>query len=501
MRRRALLASLTGATASLAGCSFASGQSTDDSPTNGTEQDPTTSTPPNSSDSDGQEPPETMASVVDLQTGPRTYAFVPTRFRTADEAVVSLWFDRTATDNHPARLRGFLENANDFSNTFRIEWIPAVGRSFSSNPEGHDHEARLHLAPTEGNDLAEQVPELTQTNVGYWKLGDGNSKMPETVRLAAGERVELAYAVVGDSEMSARPTGRYEFRGDDTTASIHVWHTEQPGPIAESRFAGRSVPPLSENMSSGWYHEADASTPVSLRPGTERLELDGRIEFQLVNHSAQELSCGHWNLHKLVDDEWYHVGPNIHTSDCRTLSPGQHHRWALRAFNGDAVACGEYSGGCGNAITRGYLGGGTYAVVAGYGYPDDQSAALVELVGDPVELAPAEDVTVTRRGATVTVEFPEYGDDKHPQDSTFTLSRTDSAAERLIGEQIMSSDVFASSGKELRTALAYLDADVDRVEIRADEHIVDAITGYDSTNRRFRFRGQAYQVTQVAPDG
>ena len=345
MRRRALLASVAGATAGLAGCSFASGQSTEDSPTNGTEQAPTTPTPSNPDNGDVSESPETMASVVDLETGSRTYAFGPTRFRTADEAVVSLWFDRTATAHHPARLRGFLENANDFSNTFRVEWIPAVGQTSSSNPEGYDHEARLHLAPTAENELAEGEPELTWTNSGYWQLNDGSTEIPETVRLDAGERVGLAYAVVGGSEMSARPTGHYEFRGDDATASIHVWHTDQPGPIAESRFAGRSVSPLSEDMTTGWYHEAGASTPVSLRPGTERVELDGRIEFQLVNHSDQELSCGHWNLYKLVDNEWYHVGPNIHTSDCRMLAPGQHHRWVLRAFNGDSVACGEYSGG------------------------------------------------------------------------------------------------------------------------------------------------------------
>ena len=158
-------------------------------------------------------------------------------------------------------------------------------------------------------------------------------------------------------------------------------------------------------------------------------------------------------------------------------------------------------GGCGEALTRGYLGGGTYAVVAGYGYPGDQSAALVELVGDPTELKPVEDVSVTRRDTTVTVEFPEYNDGDHPSNGSFTLSRTDSATERLIAEQIMGNDGFVSSGKGLRTALAYLDTDVDRVEIRADKHIVDAVTGYDSTSRRYRFHGQAYQVTQVAPNG
>jgi hypothetical protein len=139
-------------------------------------------------------------------------------------------------------------------------------------------------------------------------------------------------------------------------------------------------------------------------------------------------------------------------------------------------------------------------VVAEYGHPADQSGALVELVGDSVTLEPAADVTIDRRGSTVTVQFPEYGDGEHPPDASFTLSRTDGAEERLIAEQVMDSGGVAGSGRGLRTALAALDADAERVEVRADEHIVDAATGHDSTSRRFRFRGQAYQVTQVAPE-
>lgn len=506
MRRRALLVSLTGAAAGLAGCSLTSGQSADDPQTNGTGQSPTTrppSTEPPSTPDDDEipEPPETVASVVDLETGPRTYAFAPTHFRTSDGTSVSLWFDRTATADHPARLRGVLENTTEYANTVRVEWIPAVGRTFSRNPEGYDHEARLHLAPVEQNELAERVPDLDRTEAGYWRLGESGPTMPETVRLDAGERVELAYAVVGDPEMADRPTGHYEFRGDDATASIHVWQTDQPGPTVTSRFAGQSVPALSEETSTAWYHNADVTTAVSLRPAREQVALDGRIEFELVNHSAQELSCGHWNLHKLVDGEWYHIGPNIHTSDCRLLAPGEHQEWSLRAFNGEPVPCGEHGGaGCRDGLTRGYLGGGTYAVVAGYGHPADQSATLVQLVGNPVALAPAPEATVERRGATVSVRFPAYGDGEHPPDASFTLSRTDDAEERLIAEQIMDADGVAAPGRGLRTALATLDADADRVEVLADEHTADAATGHDSTKRRFRFRGQAYQVTRVAPE-
>jgi hypothetical protein len=214
----------------------------------------------------------------------------------------------------------------------------------------------------------------------------------------------------------------------------------------------------------------------------------------MVNHSHDTLQCGHWNLHKLVDGEWFHIAPTVHTSDCRVLHPGARKTWTLRAFNGEAVDCGRdcHCGG----LTQGFLGGGEYAVVAGFGHPADQSAALVELAGPPAELTLTDDATTERQGDRVVVTTDRYGDGDPRVDATLELTRVDAAEERLIVEQVMSTGGLASRGRGLRNTLAALTDDATSVLLRTDENVADAATGYDSTTRRFRLRGQAYEVTK-----
>ncbi|MCD2199964.1 hypothetical protein LPA44_08650 [Halobacterium sp. KA-4] len=496
MRRRALLSSLAATTAALAGCA-SSGDGT------GTTVDDPQTTRPVTSTSAGDVPsgePEAYASIVELETGPRTYAFAPTRQRTDDEVEVALWFDRTATADHPARLRGWLENRGDYANPVDVEWIPAVGRVHGRQPSGYDHGARLHFAPTGNNDLAETVPEVVRDESGYWRVEDLGPWMTETEPMEAGERVELEYVLVGEPGMDGRPTGTYEFRGRDGDARVAVWDTTSPGPDAASRFDGRSVPALAEDATVQWFHDAAESTEVFVQPASERVELDARVAFEVVNHSHESVGCGHWNLHKLVDGEWFHVAPMGHTSDCRQLAPGSRESWALRAFNGDAVPCEVSGGGCRDGLTRGYLGGGEYAVVAGYGHPEDQSAALVELVGDPVTITPTEDATVEVDGDTAVVVTGRYGDGERPPDASFTLTRVVDADERVIAERVMGDGGFARAGSGLRNALAAATDDVERVVVRTDEHAVDGALGYDADTRRFTFRGQAYEVTRGEPE-
>lgn len=500
MHRRALLTSLAVGATSLAGCASSAG---DEAPTTNrgtsrTTASTTTDTDAESSD-DERRRPEGWTSIVELETGPRTYAFRPTTTNTDDGAEVALWFDRTATADHPARLRGWFENGNDFENTFRIEWIPAVGRIHSRTPTGYHHEARLHFAPTENNALAETVPEVTRNDDGYWRVTDVGPWMSETIRMDPGERVDLEYVLVGEPGMPGRPTGTYEFRGDDDTASVSVWDTNNPGPAEESRFAGRSVPEFDGDRTVQWYHDADRATSAFVRPSTERIELDGFVGFEAVNHSHEILQCGHWNLYKLVDGRWFHVAPRGHTSDCRGLAPGGTKEWSLRAFNGEAVPCNHDGHGHGG-LTQGFLGGGEYAVVAGYGHPADASAAMIELVGESVELVPTDDATSQRDGDTVTVTTDKYGDGEHPPDAAFTLTRTDSATERVLAEQVMAYGGFGSGNRGFRNALAAMAPDVDRVVLRTDEYDFDYALREEGASRRFRFRGQAYEIARGEVD-
>jgi hypothetical protein len=505
MHRRTLLATIATGSAALAGCSVASGPADDSTPTD----EPGTRPPDGQGDAeprntgDPPEAPDGWASVIDLETGPRTYSLVPSRLHTDDGASIALWFDRTATADHPARVRGYLRNENPFENAFQVEWIPAVGRPHSTQPGDDDHEARLHMAPTENNDLATDVPEVTRSEEGFWQVTRLGRWLAETHRLAPGEWVELEYHLVGEPGLSGRPTGTYTFTGRDERVDVHVWNSDRPGPDGESRFAGRSLPAFDGEATTGWYHEADRTTPGYVEPSTERIELDGAVEFEVVNHGHEAVGCGHWNLYKLVDGEWFHVDPSVHTADCRQLAPGERMAWSLRAFNGEAVRCGSCttgSSGCAGGLTRGYLGGGAYAAVVGYGHPADESAALVELVGDDVTIVPTDDVAVERDGGTATLTTPAYGDDEHPADATFTLTRAERADERLIAEQLMRGGTDPSPGggfpgqPTLRNALAVMREADEQVVVRTDEYGVDDAVGHDADVRRFRFRGQAYRV-------
>jgi hypothetical protein len=512
MHRRTLLATLAAGTAGLAGCSFAAGDQAGDpteGPTNSQtpvdDRTPDDGTETPASDDPEDEPPEPPeppenSAVIDLATAPRTYALRPTRFRTDDEASVALWFDRAATADHPARVRGWLRNANDFANTFRLEWIPVVGRTFARQPDGYTHEARLHAVPTANHPLTEGTPTLARTDDGIWYAEDGGPEVPATHRLAADEWIPVEYHLVGEEGAPGRPTGTYEFRGDGETVSVAVWDAESPGPDRDSRFAGRSLPAFEGDRTVAWYHEADENTVTYVQPSTERLELDGLVEFEAVNHSTESVGCGHWNLHKLVDGEWYHVAPTVHTADCRGLAPGQRKRWSLRAFNGEAVPVGSGCGCGSDGHTQGYLGGGEYAVVAGYGHPTDASAALVELVGDPVDIVPTDDARIERDGNRTVVTTDRHGDGDHPPDATVALTRADAADERLIAEQVMSDGGFSAQGRGLRNLLAAMTSDTERVVLRTDDHVADAAVGYDTRVRRFRVRGQAYEVSRPDPD-
>ena len=429
---------------------------------------------------------DSQSRIVAYETGPRTVV-VGRSLRTDDGARVVLRFDRTATADHPARLTGWLENATDFENTVRVDDLPGLNGVAGRTRDG-DSAASVYLVPTETNRLATSSPSMERHGSGYWQVTDRGSWVPDTRRLAAGERVRLAYAPVLGPDTSTFPTGIFEFDGDDRILPLRVWNTDRPGPTGESRFAGRSVSPPGASETT-WFHRADTETRAFLRPETERLTLDGTVAFEMVNHSQERLQCGHWDLHKLVDGEWFHVWPTHHFSYCAVLGPGGVESWSLRAFNGEAVPCD-----CEDGWTRGHLGGGTYAVVAGYGYPEGNSAALVELVGEQVTLATTPDAAVERDGETVVVTTARYGDGEGSSDATMVLEPTGAAEHRLIAEQLMGPTSGAISLRAIRNALAAVAEGVSTVTVRTDEDAVDAALGHDTESRRFRYRGAAYEV-------
>ena len=498
MRRRALLAALASGSALLAGCGAADPTETE----NPTDTDPSTATDTPTPTANGT-PDEVVrldsdqffhASIVDLETADRTYALSPIRHRTDEGAEIRMRFDATATADHPARLVASIQNVEKYPEQFDLDWLPPFGRPASEPPREH-HErltgaglrdgGSLVLAPTENHDLVDDPPAVERDADGYWRLASEIDRwLPETLTLDAGEAVRGEYAVVGHPDGSGRPTGVYEFLGgvDGEDASITVWETSAPGPDAESRFAGESVPPLSDDGVT-WFHEADESTAAYLRPETERADLPAGIDFQFVNHTREDLGCGHWYVYKLYDGEWFDLGPYVRTADCRMVPPAGTKSWTLHAYRGG----GDLQPAEGLAYP--YLGGGRYAVSVGYAADGGSSAALIELTGDPVEIVPTEGVESERDGDTVTVTAPEWSEDGDDA-VTFTLTRSESAEETLIREQVMRRPY-----RGLRNALAFMGSDVERVVVRTVDNSVVGPIGHDGGAKRFRLDGEAYEVT------
>jgi hypothetical protein len=500
MRRRALLAGFAAGIGGLAGCSEVIGNRTG-SPNDAGEQPTASPTPSPTGTSDpGQNPDDWdlgAASLVDLETANRTYALAPLRYRSDDGASVRMRFSSTETADGPATVEAELRNENPFENTFRLEWTPPFGRLASDIPESlglrqaeHTYRVGLVFAPTANHELVEEPPALERAADGHWRLaGDSFPQLPERVRLAADETVRGEYALVGRAEGAGRgrPPGMYEFsRAGERPVRVSVWPTDAPGPTTDSRFTGTTVPDLPGESETAWFHDADASTPSFVRPSVERTDLPARVEFTFVNHSRESTRCGHWNLHKLVDGEWFHLGPYIHMSDCRSVAPGDTNTWTMRASTGEMAPC--------EAQHYPFLGGGRYAAVAGYGHATARSAALVQFDAPAVSVVPTDDVTTERTDGQVTVTsdrwrtVPDDGDRSRVE---LVLERAASADRTLIPEQVM-----RRRRRGLRNTLAFVAPDIERVVLRTDDRTTAWTVGYDDGAAGFRYEGQAYRVTE-----
>jgi hypothetical protein len=498
MRRRTFLLSSAAAMAGLAGCSTGG----DETPTLTPPEVPgggnSTETPVDGpTDTPHEDPGMSLgeASVADLETGPRTLALSPTGYRGPDGAKVAIEVVATATADSPARLRATLANGNDWPNTFRLDDLPPfrpVNFARVSGVSPGDRETGLYLAPTANHDLLDADPAYGRGPEGYWATEDVPPKLPETVELDPAKSVTGEYLLLGDPEREGFPTGRYRFDGRETGFTITVWNTDRPGPDADSRFAGRDVPGL-PGSETAWFHGADASTPVFVRPSTEQVSAPGRVEFTLVNHGRDPLGGNpyDWTLYKLVDGEWLHVAPWAIPVPYGRISPGGTFEYALRAFNGQAVPCDD-------AKSVGHLGGGTYAFETGFSRETEDEkvttpvpAAMFDLDAPPVEPRPDDDVTVERDGDTVTVTTPKWDDGDHPPNERIEVVPSDRGGRRIIPEQL-----FRRPYGVLRNVVPFFEDGVERVVLRTDAHALWSVE-HQSEHRYFTYDGQSYEARPV----
>lgn len=507
MRRRSFLAALGTGFPLLSGCGSGGA---DSSPTDtASRTDTPTPTPAG--------PPDELVTfengsswmgsgaLLNLETIPRTYALSTVRYRLNEGGEVRLKFDRTATADHPARLVASLQNTDRFREAFRLDWQVPFGNAASEQPHAHGerrttggvvHEDSLLFVPTENHDLVDDPPEIERADDGTWRLAEEPTRwQPEEVVLDPNAAIRGEYAVVGHPKGTGRPTGVYEFvRGQDDPLTVTVWNPEQPGPTAESRFDGVSVPSLGSGDANPviWYHEADASTPTFVRPSTERAQLPAEVTFRFINHSRGTLGCGHWTLYKLHEGTWYDLGPYMRLAICYQEPPGGADAMTYSLFNGDGID-GRRPG---DERVQDYLGGGRYAAVVGFGKATGRSGALVDLEGEPIEIVPTEEVSVERTGDRVTVTSPEWGaagNDDHREQVRLRLTRADAAEQTLIREQVMQDRY-----RGLRNTLAFLEPDVSEVVLRTSDRVADRATGYESQRARVRVDGQAYELAVVS---
>ncbi len=499
MRRRALLSAVTAGTVGLAGCSLSwgpdDGEAAGPPATDGStaDADGTTAAPgatgtPGDDDRGLQAGPSTPAEttpVVDLATGPRTLAVRPAGLRHAGRAHMSFGFRRPDGEG-PALLAVTVGNLRDHDVVLETRRLPTLGRAVARPPAPND-DPGLAFVPRGVNELARRQPDLERGPEGYWRLAEGAAAerpYPDRVRIAPGDRVRADCAVVGPPGTSGRPSGLYEAVGSGARLAVTVWHSERPGPTAPSRFGDRTVPPPFPDSERAvtWYHEAGPETPVYVVPEAERATLPTRVSFRAINHTAETLGCGEWGVFKLVDGTPYDLNPPGQSVGCRRLRPGERERWDLRAFGGTPVPGDESSG-----RTAGFLGGGTYAVVAGYGAETETSGALLDLEGPPVEVRPTDGVETRRDGdvVVVSVPFPE-GD---PEPGTATLTRAEDADRELVPEQVM-----RPWNRPVRNSVPFLFDDVDRVVVQTAVRYVEGTLASGVGTHRFTFEGTDYRL-------
>ncbi|EMA38212.1 aminomethyltransferase family protein [Halobiforma nitratireducens] len=483
MERRPFLTALSGSAPLLAGCTAL----VDDDPANETDDDGTNTEPSTDDDLDRPDEfdplsPESDPSVVDFETAPLSAAVVDGRLSTADRLSVVLDFVAPATAESPARLGAVLENRKPFAQTFRPRRLlvlddPASGRDDDRNT--------IYLVPTADNELAETVPALERDADGRWRVESVRDDWyPKSITLGAEERVVLEFAVVGHHDRSEPPidAGTYRFSWRDNGFSIAVWPTETPGPTDESRFAGADVPSIPDTKTE-WYHDAGQRTETFLRADAETVDTPGRIEFELVNRARESMSGNpyRWRLYKLVDDAWIPVYPWEFPLPLAAVTPGESDETELVLYHGEPVGR--------QGRTVGHLGGGRYAYTVGYSLEDETHAAMFEVDAPTLSIGPEPDAEIDRDGDTVVVRLPNYEDARRP--STVTVTRTSSAEERLIEEQLPRRPFRA-----FRNTLSLFEEGVEEVRLETDRSTALRSLDFDEgETRTIEYDGDAFEAT------
>lgn len=417
-----------------------------------------------------------------------------TVFPSESGAVTVVGLTEPATDDSPAILITAVRNENDYDHRFQTRNIPPYDRRPTGRPDGRRANDPLYLVPTDSHEFAEQFPDVTRYD-GGWYLDDSvDDWLPETVEIGAEEAVYGEYYIVAPPDTSREPIspGSYRFSGGDRPLEISVWESDAPGPAEDSIFEGVDVPdPLEElgsDRETSWYHEADGTTEVYLKPSQEEVEPPAEVEYEMVNRSKESISGNPhgWGLYKLVEGEWFHVAPGAVPLPASGIPPGDAVESSLSVYHREGTR--------GGGRTAWNVGGGRYAYLVHFG-KSGYNAALLDIDAPELPLEPPEDARVEDRGDVIEVSSGEWREREGPtaDENVMRPIRVevveDEDAERIITEQ-----TYKRRNEYMRYAIPFFEEGVEEVVAKADASGVrsDFMDGgikyvYEGTAYRFRY--------------
>ncbi|AFZ73313.1 hypothetical protein [Natronobacterium gregoryi] len=209
---------------------------------------------------------------------------------------------------------------------------------------------------------------------------------------------------------------------------------------------------------------------VSLEPSTTTLSAPGSIAFTLRNrtHRRFKVNWYDWNLHKLVDGDWFYLGPRLVPMPLHPIHPGGSMTWTI-AVQPDGSGDGEIE----DEIVREHLGSGIYAFgVDGWssdGSSDARTALIetFELEAPELSLEPSKAVEVvewdeSKDGEELVARTDRAGKADQPTAYELEVADSSESAERVILEQVCRDEQFL-------TVVALAKAhDADRVRLEDD---------------------------------
>jgi len=261
--------------------------------------------------------------------------------------------------------------------------------------------------------------------------------------------------------------------------------------------------PLGDEGRAVCYPEQTGAS-LSLTPADDELDLPAdSTTFTLANDTDYEYHANFygWSASKRVDGEWFHVAPQFWPQPLHILPAGASHEWSFAVDNDQSPTGGSSTD---QDVTLAGLGGGEYAFTVQGWFPlgDDHDSfhvalgAHFELLGDPVELTPTDDVSASRDGDNVVVTTDEEPtEEEEPSAFVVELSGVPQGqpVRERITEQIVRPGPGTASRPLFRNTIPFFEEGVQTVRLEAPDATIPPF-GVDEP-QYIRYEGETYEIS------